>query len=218
MNITEINNTLEALENSLKGINSAKQQVEKTVKAYESVGIDIENYCASLQTISDNMLAILELIRDRQAELVNDGEKILDNLNKAVSDTLNQNKAMLDSVRSDFALKTQTAINDINTTVSDFGIKVKRLESLKDDIGKALSEAMSLRADINGYKTEVEQTLSGQNESLSLLKESIEKMSSKQEDTDTLIITESKTNKILTISNICLVAVVAVLLAIKLFI
>lgn len=209
---------MEALENSLKGINSAKQQVEKTVKAYESVGIDIENYCASLQTISDNMLAILELIRDRQAELVNDGEKILDNLNKAVSDTLNQNKAMLDSVRSDFALKTQTAINDINTTVSDFGIKVKRLESLKDDIGKALSEAMSLRADINGYKTEVEQTLSGQNESLSLLKESIEKMSSKQEDTDTLIITESKTNKILTISNICLVAVVAVLLAIKLFI
>lgn len=218
MKITEINNTLEALENSLKGINSAKQQVEKTVKAYESVGIDMENYCASLQTISDNVLAILELIRDRQAELVNDGEKILDNLAKVVSDTLNKNKAMLDSVRSDFALKTQTAINDINTTVSDFGIKVKRLESLKDDIGKALSEAMSLRANINGYKTEVEQILSDQNESLALLKESIEKVNSKQEDTDTLIIAEFKTNKILTISNICLVAVVAVLLAIKLFI
>lgn len=209
---------MEALENSLKGINSAKQQVEKTVKAYESVGIDMENYCASLQTISDNVLAILELIRDRQAELVNDGEKILDNLAKVVSDTLNKNKAMLDSVRSDFALKTQTAINDINTTVSDFGIKVKRLESLKDDIGKALSEAMSLRANINGYKTEVEQILSDQNESLALLKESIEKVNSKQEDTDTLIIAEFKTNKILTISNICLVAVVAVLLAIKLFI
>lgn len=99
-----INNTLKALEQSLKDINSAKQQVDDTVSSYKSLGSKTGEFVNATGTLSTNVTKLIKLVESdynkRAESLEKDRKTIVESANSATQklsdaaqeyqDTLNQ--------------------------------------------------------------------------------------------------------------------------------
>lgn len=107
--------SISALEESLKEIDSARTQVQNTVKAYSAVEKQINNYSKALQDIAKSIASIISDIKDKRqilAEDISSAELVLKNkIDEIIS---RQNEALTTSVS---VLKND--LNSINASFSE---------------------------------------------------------------------------------------------------
>lgn len=59
--------SLENLERDLQSVNSAREQVESIVKAYDDVGAQFDDYVRNLETVSTNITTLVETIKNEHS-------------------------------------------------------------------------------------------------------------------------------------------------------
>lgn len=59
--------SLESLERDLQSVNSAREQVESTVKAYHEVGAKFNDYVSNLKAVSANIATLVETIKNERS-------------------------------------------------------------------------------------------------------------------------------------------------------
>lgn len=83
-----INKTLSELESNLRNVQSARQQVEKTVNAYNGLTSSMSTYINSLSAVNDKLSQIVSLVesdyKGKVAEFESDRTKIVDSCSKAI--------------------------------------------------------------------------------------------------------------------------------------
>lgn len=118
MNEQVIKELLEQLKQNLKKIESAREQVEKTVNAYEALKKDVKHYTEELSFIVQNtrtMISQLEDIKEKFLGIIS--VSIIAEIKAAVSMITEQTNALSSQISSVYDLvdsKSQTIISRIN--------------------------------------------------------------------------------------------------------
>lgn len=119
MNEQVIKELLEQLKQNLKKIESAREQVEKTVNAYEALNKDVKHYTEELNFIVQNtrtMISQLEEVKEKF--LGNISGTIIEEIKAAIKIITEQTNALSSQISSVYDLvdsKSQTIIRDINS-------------------------------------------------------------------------------------------------------
>lgn len=114
----ELYKSLSDLETTLKEIDSAKEQVNKTINSYNKIGDDLQEYTNSLNTISKNIDNIIHLFENNGTIL---STKIID-FQKLIGESQNT----INSLQTNFKQECIAAVNGI------IDIKDKQVNYLKE--------------------------------------------------------------------------------------
>ena len=109
----KINQTLSELENSLRNIDSARQQVEITVNSYSGLKVATSDYVRSLSSINDNLQELVTAIdkdyRSKAESFDKDRKNISEScqatisaINKSVEDITNKVSSNIDKIHRKF--------------------------------------------------------------------------------------------------------------------
>lgn len=171
MEANEILTSLAKLEASLKEIESAKEQVQKTVGAYASVQKQIGDYTKALETISGSIKVIINDVQSQRTSLNDDALSILATLqgkaddiismqNSYVSKTLESLKSTLDATNDSFignctdttdSLKKNTdeEIKKLDERINELKVCATNLNSLQESIKSTLDKIVEVKQDIS---------------------------------------------------------------------
>lgn len=97
-----INNTLKELEQELRNIDSARKQVEKTVKSFDSLNSTTVEYVTNLGIITKNIQELVDSIKQdykqRIEDFENDRNAIINNTNVAIEQLSNSTENFKNSL------------------------------------------------------------------------------------------------------------------------
>lgn len=117
MNTEDILISLSKLEESLKELDSAKELVEKTVASYNNAGIKIEAYTATLDSVSQNVTALIEIIKGNNAVFTNEANQQLQDVVNSFSKSVNGVRSIMDEILDKFKKETTSAEQVLSKSV-----------------------------------------------------------------------------------------------------
>ena len=159
--------SLESLERDLQSVNSAREQVESTVKAYHEVGAKFNDYVSNLEAVSANIATLVETIKNERSAFSSSMDETtkakfrelddeIDRFKNAIVPLLSQYKATTESFQTSAQQSLTKAVRDLNTTSQQIGTKFK--ESCDNFTKQQTSSIESkLTEIINGAKNEFSQ-------------------------------------------------------------
>ncbi|CCY34985.1 putative uncharacterized protein [Alistipes sp. CAG:831] len=200
MEANEILTSLANLEASLKEIESAKEQVQKTVRAYATVQKQISDYTKALEAISGSIKGIIADVKSQRTALSDDAENvfatllaksddIISNLNSSVSKNLELLKSALGTTKDSFAKDCSNTIDSLkkiadeevkklDERIEELEVCAANLNTLHENIKNTLCKIIKVEKSINDLKTEMLKTQGEQDTILSQIKNSISSLSS----------------------------------------
>ena len=161
MESKEFLESLERLKATLVGIKSAKEQVEKTVGAYDVLHSDLTDYTGKLNKIAEGLESIISGLTDEKQNLAKDYTASIESLKTTCSGLVDTQKAALEAVSGLF----QTTCGNSNRTFSEkldqsaaaFDGKV---ETAVDNLKAAYDEKLSKLSEvIDTFKSNYDKTL-----------------------------------------------------------
>ena len=172
MNEQVIKELLEQLKQNLKKIESAREQVETTVNAYEALDKDVKHYTEELSFIVQNtrtMISQLEEIKEKF--LGNISDTIIEEIKVAVRKIAEQTNALSSQISSVYDLvdsKSQTIISNINSRSdsidSALGTIQNTINSLSGKIDRVIVKLDTLTSNGDKYFKEIEKKFDVQEE------------------------------------------------------
>ena len=167
-----INELLLQLEQSLRNIESAHQQVENTVNAYESLNEDVRHYTEELSFIVQNtrtMISQLEEIKEKF--LGNISITIIEEIKVAVGKITEQTNGLSSQISSVYDLvdsKSQTIISNINSRSdsidSVLGTIQNTINTLSDKTDRIIAKIDTLTSNEDKHFKEIEKKFDAQEE------------------------------------------------------
>lgn len=155
MDTKDILKSLTALEQNLKNIDSARQQVLNTVNAYEGTRAQLAKLAPELQSISEQLTNVFNLIKDNQTSLKTEVSKnvktIFANIKSEIDGLDNATQAIQSSFKTscdDTSRKLTETINK-SRTLLDEGTE-KAIKRIND---KAKAEIENLTNLLSTFKT-----------------------------------------------------------------
>lgn len=113
-----INELIEQLEQNLKNVESARQQVEKTVGAYDVLKTEVNKYTIELSFITQNVRTMISQLEEmKERFLGNISTKIVDEINLAVTTITTAIDGISSQITSLYDL-TDTKAKQIDGTVN----------------------------------------------------------------------------------------------------
>lgn len=205
MESNEILTSLAKLEASLDEIESAKEQVNKTIGAYASVQKQIGEYVKSLNQIAGGVSAIMSALKSQKDELYKDATEVSEVLsaksaemismqNNAVGKIMDSLKVSLDSTKDSFSsdcLKISDSIKQnhdaeikkLEEQVVGLKTCVANLNALHKCIESSLETISEVKKDVYSLRQTVEISQNFQNGQLETIRAGLESLSSRQNKT-----------------------------------
>ena len=172
MNEQVINELLEQLKQNLKKLESAREQVEKTVNAYEALKKDVRHYTEELSFIVQNtrtMISQLEEIKEKFLGKIS--ANIIEEIKTAVRIITEQTNALSLQISSVYDLvdsKSQTIISNINersdSIDSSLGTIQNTINSLSGKTDNVIAKLDTLTSNEDKHFKEMEKKLDAQKE------------------------------------------------------
>ena len=172
MNEQVIKELLEQLKQNLKKIESAREQVEKTVNAYEALKKDVRHYTEELSFIVQNtrtMISQLEEIKEKF--LGNISITIIEEIKTAVRLITERTNALSSQISSVFDLvdsKTQIIINNIkgrsDSIDSTLGTIQNTINSISNKTDAVITKLDTLISNEDKHFKEIEKKFDAQEE------------------------------------------------------
>ena len=170
MNEQVIKELLEQLKQNLKKMESAREQVEKTVNAYEALKEDVRHYTEELSFIVQNtrtMISQLEVIKEKF--LGNISVTIIEEIKAAVREITEQTKTLFSQISSVYDLvdsKSQTIIGNINRQSDSIdtalGTIQNAINSLSGETNRVIERLDTLTSNENKHFKEIEKKFDSQ--------------------------------------------------------
>lgn len=119
MDTNELLIAISGLEKNLKDIDSAREQVNKTIEAYKGVHGQVESYTKSLDKVSQNISSMIDAINLNRQILGSELDKELKGKFKEMEGKLSEMKAIAQSSSEKFATQYELATSKIQNTLNE---------------------------------------------------------------------------------------------------
>ncbi len=119
MDTNELLIAISDLEKNLKDIDSAREQVNKTIEAYKGVHDQVENYTKSLDKVSQNISSMIDVVKSNRQILGSELDKELKGKFKEMEGKLSDMKAIVQSSSEKFATQYELATSKIQNTLNE---------------------------------------------------------------------------------------------------
>ena len=192
----DILKSLAELETTLKGIESAKKQVETVVAAYSQLSTSASAYSKSIADISSNLAAIIANIKEKNDVLQQEASTILDAFQTQCTAAVEAEKSSLKVTSSTFATDCNAVVENAKTafkgqvdnldstlsakclalssSISNLNAEIAKLESLHSLIKSTLDSVSTLKIDVKALGDSLTESQSNQDKDLALIKTNIE--------------------------------------------
>lgn len=199
METNELLTSLARLENTLKEVESAKNQVKQTVDAYEVLQKQIKEYTQSLDSIKTSIQGFISDLHARGSELESDAAGILSSfkasatqllakLSESTSGILEELKTNLAKANEAFAKESKDVAAGFKNRTDEQLTKLQQsvlalkecttaLEGLQTSVKDTLAEITQMKQGIAELKLSLESSQSAQDELLSEIKSGINSLS-----------------------------------------
>lgn len=191
----EILEHLNNLQKNLKDIESARQMVENTVKAYNGVSSHIDAYSQKLATISEQMKSIIEQISENRLTLSSEIDNKMTNAASKAENASDTFSIQAKETLTAFNEKTKSLIQQLNTSAG------KLVADAKAEIEQAKELAYS----------SISQSTNALNSATETIKSSTDELINKMEVR--LAAFEIKINKKINISTVFVIILLLIILA-----
>ena len=181
----DINTSLERLEQSLKDIESAKNQVEKTVKTSNELQGVVAGYVSSLDTLLTTVKEWVEEISSFQGSNITGIEKSIVNVQNSCDKVIEKFTNSTDKVSDNLKHKTEEELSKFEGANTKLTSQVDKLAKLDEHLKSATSAIDSVKDKLGEVLKELKDSQNTQDESLEALGKGQEKLCTKSDEIKT---------------------------------
>lgn len=168
-----INQALVQLESDLQSLQSAKEQVEKTVGAsaelQKTVGeyvVSVKNLCVTLKTWENNL-------KTRESSLVQDVESSIADIERTCSSLITAFNTNVDQATTTFQTGTKSALDNFIDENNKLAEHVKSLNYLREQIKKATEDIQLLKDSLSQISKDLKESQDEQDETLNDIQQKV---------------------------------------------
>jgi chromosome segregation ATPase len=173
----DINSALERLEDTLKNVESAKAQVEKTVKESKELQLTVKGYVESINTFQQELHVWEEELRGKQADIDDAVKGDIKSVKSLCDTTTKSLKTTLDSLAYSFKASTDSSLTNLNDQINKLEEDVKEMNALHQDLKKVLTELSSNKETLNKISNELKQSQDKQDGALDKISQNVSVLS-----------------------------------------
>lgn len=141
----DINAALEKLEQNLKNLESARSQVESTVKSSAELQKVVGDYVTSVKTLCLGLQSWEADLRARGTSLSTEFESAISHLSSTCTEIINTLNTNVGKTTNDFKTKTDGSITKFVEQNKKLSEKVLELNTLREEIKKAIDEIKPIK-------------------------------------------------------------------------
>lgn len=181
----DINTSLERLEQSLKDIESAKKQVENTVKTSNELQGVVAGYVSSLDSLLTNVKDWVKEISSFQGSNITGIEKSIVNVQNSCDKVIEKFTNSTDKVSDNLKHKTEEELSKFEGANTKLTSQVDKLAKLDEHLKSATSAIDSVKDKLSEVLKELKDSQKTQDESLEALGKGQEKLITKSDEIKT---------------------------------
>jgi len=166
-----INQALAQLEKDLQEINSARNQVENTVKASTELQKVVSEYVSSVKALCVGLQAWESELRTREGRLSHEYEEAISRVNSTCNEIVNSFGAEVEKTSTDFKNKTNPVVEKFTEQIGKLEKHVQDLNALRDEIKKTTGEIESVKESLTQISTDLKESQESQDAVLKDLKQ-----------------------------------------------
>lgn len=170
----DINAALERLEKNLQDLDSARNQVEKTVKASTDLQSVVSEYVSSVKTLYVGLQEWEANLRAKGDSLSHEYESAIARVNSTCTDIVNSFGTVVEQTCTDFKSKTGSIVEKFTEQNRILTERVQDLNALKDDIKKATSEILVVKESLSQISKDLKESQESQDAVLEDIKQKLE--------------------------------------------
>ena len=143
----DINATLERLEQNLKQLDSAREQVQKTVRASNELQVTVAGYVASIKELVGEIIEWEKQLKGAQV-----------GFSEEIQNTLSELKTSCDKITGAFASSVESSLKKFSEQNTLLEKRVKDLSTLREEIKSATKEIQSIKETLSDISRSEEHT------------------------------------------------------------
>ena len=145
MESNELLASLAKMEASLNEVDSAKKQVESTIKASSELQREVKEYVSAVKTLCVNLQSWEGDLIAREGALSHEFETAIGQVNASCNRIISSFSAVVEQSSTDFKSKTDSAIEKFIEQNKNLAGHVGQLKSLHDSLKKATDEVANIK-------------------------------------------------------------------------
>ncbi len=169
-----INKALAQLEKDLQEINSARDQVESTVKASTALQKVVSEYVSSVQALCVGLQAWESELRAREGAISHEYEDAISRVNSTCTEIINSFGTVVKQTSTDFKDKTGSIVEKVTEQNKILTERVQELNALKEDIKKATTEIQEIKESLSQISKDLKESQESQDAVLDDIKQKLE--------------------------------------------
>lgn len=147
--------TLAKLEESIKGIDSAKKQVDDVIKGYGDAKKAFDVLAKSMSGVKTNVDSVLKAVKEKADSLDAESKAISTEFKTGCDRSFTEAKKSQESVNEIFEKGVSSSVSRLNDTIEALGGCVSSLNKLTDVIISAMAKVDLLHEELKKAKSEV---------------------------------------------------------------
>ena len=169
----DINAALERLEKNLQDLDSARNQVEKTVKASTDLQSVVGEYVSSVKNLCVGLQAWETNLRTKGESLSYEYEKAISRLNSTCTEIIKSFSTVVEQTSTDFKNNTGSIVEKFTEQNSILTERVQDLSSLKEDIKNATTEIQAIKESLSQISKDLKESQESQDVVLEDIKQDV---------------------------------------------
>lgn len=178
----EINKVLETLEKNLQKVDSARGQVENTIKAYTELQVNIKNYTDGFQELCKDVRTLIDTLVGSQDKMSENLKNALSSLDKACDSIVKTFNADCDKIVSSFETKVDGKIENLKGCIDIFNNNLKDLNQIEIKFSSTIEQVLSIKGKIENIDKTLEESQSSQDNTLKEIDKILTKLSTIEEN------------------------------------
>ncbi len=168
-----INQALVQLESDLQSLQSAKEQVEKTVGASVDLQKTVEDYIASVKKFCLELSPLLISVKGFVPDIWCEVESVIANIERTCSSLITAFNTNVDQATTTFQAETKTVLDNFNNENNKLTEQVEFLNDLQEQIKKASEDIQLLKNSLSQISTDLKESQNEQDEALNDIQQKV---------------------------------------------
>ncbi len=161
----DINATLERLEQNLKQLDSAREQVQKTVRASNELQVTVAGYVASIKELVGEIIEWEKQLKGAQV-----------GFSEEIQNTLSELKTSCDKITGAFASSVESSLKKFSEQNTLLEKRVKDLSTLREEIKSATKEIQSIKETLSDISKDLTDSQKKQDETLEQINQQVSEL------------------------------------------
>lgn len=166
-----INQALAQLEKDLQEINSARNQVESTVKASIELQKVVSEYVSSVKALGAGLRAWESELSEREGGLAREYAEVISRVNSTCNEIISSFGAEVEKTSADFKNKTNSVVEKFTEQIGKLEKHVQELNALREEIKKTTGEIESVKETLTQISIDLKESQDQQDEVLNDIKQ-----------------------------------------------